>query len=154
MKVLNLSLSDHIIAISSGGGHLNELLSALPRTKMKILVLTSKSGIHQMNRKYQFKYLIDPHVSIMKYVVNSIQALFYYSKMKPAYIISTGAGIAFPIIIIGKIFGSKIIFVETGAKVFTQSRTGRMVYKYSDLFIVQYKPLLELYPKASLGSLN
>ena len=53
--------------------------------------------------------------------------------------------------IIGKIFGSKIIYIETFANRNTKTATGKIIYKFADLFIVQWKEMLELYPKAKLG---
>ena len=49
---------------------------------------------------------------------------------------------------IGKIFGSKIIYIETFANINTKTITGRLIYKFADLFIVQWEEMLELYPKA------
>ena len=50
-----------------------------------------------------------------------------------------------------KIFGSKIIYIETFANRNTKTATGKIIYKFADLFIVQWKEMLELYPKAKLG---
>ena len=74
--------------------------------------------------------------------------------LRPKIIISTGAGIAIPFMMIGKFFGSKLIFIETGARVYTVSKTGNFMYKYADKFFVQYEVLLKKYPKAILGSLH
>ena len=52
---------------------------------------------------------------------------------------------------IGKIFGSKIIYIETFANRNTKTATGKLIYKIADLFIVQWKEMLKLYPKAVLG---
>ena len=56
--------------------------------------------------------------------------------------------------LIGKIFGSKIIFIETIANMNTKTVTGKLVYKFADLFLVQWEDMLKLYPKAKyFGSL-
>ena len=52
---------------------------------------------------------------------------------------------------IGKIFGSKIIYIETFANINKKTVTGRLIYHIADLFIVQWEEMLELYPKAVLG---
>ena len=49
---------------------------------------------------------------------------------------------------IGKIFGSKIIYIETFANIHTKTITGKLIYTFADLFIVQWEEMLELYPKA------
>ena len=52
---------------------------------------------------------------------------------------------------IGKIFGSKIIYIETFANSESRSQAGRLIYKFADLFIVQWEGMLKLYPKATYG---
>ena len=53
--------------------------------------------------------------------------------------------------LIGKIFGSKIIFIETFANSKTKSRTGSIVSKFADLFIVQWESQKKFYKKAIYG---
>ena len=65
--------------------------------------------------------------------------------------LTTGAGIAVPMALIAKCFGKKLIFVESGARINTASRTGKLLHKYADLCLVQWKPVLELYPNAKYG---
>ena len=50
--------------------------------------------------------------------------------------------------ILGKIFGSKIIYIETFANRNKKTATGRLLYPIADLFIVQWEEMLKLYPKA------
>ena len=52
---------------------------------------------------------------------------------------------------IGKIFKSKIIYIETFANSKTKSKSGSIIYKFADLFIVQWESMLELYPNAVYG---
>ena len=49
---------------------------------------------------------------------------------------------------IGKIFGSKIIFIESFANMTSKTVTGRIVYLFSDVFIVQWESMKKFYPKA------
>ena len=49
---------------------------------------------------------------------------------------------------LGKIFGSKIIYIETFANINKKTATGRLIYPIADLFLVQWEEMLELYPKA------
>ena len=59
--------------------------------------------------------------------------------------------IAFPALFFGKIFGKKIIFIECMFNVDAPTLTGKLTYKFADLFIVQWKEMLKVYPKAVLG---
>ena len=52
---------------------------------------------------------------------------------------------------LGKLFGSKIIFIETFANSESKTLSGKMIYPIANLFIVQWKEMLKLYPKAIYG---
>ena len=54
-----------------------------------------------------------------KLLANCFKSLYFYFKIRPAYIITTGAHTAGPMCCIGKIFGSKIIYIETFANKLT-----------------------------------
>lgn len=148
-------LQNRLVGISSGGGHLKELKDAIPSHYKDVHYITFKNG-HTSNslKDNKHSFVIDPHNSKIKYFVNALQSFFLFIIIRPKVIVSTGAGIAIPFMIIGHIFGSKIIFIETGARIFTPSKTGEFLYKFSDLFIVQYEPLRKKYPHSILGSLQ
>ena len=86
-----------------------------------------------------------------KLLYNTIKSFILYLIIRPKYIISTGTHTAGPMCLIGHIFGSKVIFIETFANSSTRSRTGNLVYKFADLFIVQWESMLEVYPNAIYG---
>lgn len=155
MKILNKLLSDKVVGISSGGGHLKELLDAMPiYNSSRQHYVTYRNG-HTENylKDKKHSFIIDPHVSKFKYLINFIQSFVLYLRLRPKIIVSTGAGIAIPFLLIGYFFGSKNIFIESGARISNPSKTGQFLYRYSDLFIVQYAPLQEIYPKSILASL-
>ena len=68
-------------------------------------------------------------------------------KEKPDVIITTGALLSFPFCFIGR-KKSKIIYIESFARVNNKSLTGKLIYPFADLFIVQWKSMLKYYPKA------
>ena len=156
MRLLKEFLTNNIVGISSGGGHLSELLVAIPSAiKDEITYITVENGHTKKSLKNTSHYfIIDPHTSKVKYLVNLIHAFFLFIIIRPKAIISTGAGIAIPFMMVGRLFGSKLIFIETGARVYTASKSGKFMYKYADKFFVQYKALLKKYHNEILGSLN
>lgn len=147
--------SKKIIGISSGGGHLLELMKSIPSSYEKeVVYLTHKNGftIDTLKNKNHF-FIIDPHISKIKYVLNFLQSLFLFVKIRPKVVISTGAGIAIPLVLISNFFKVKIVFIETGARIYKPSRTGKFLFKYSDLFVIQYKTLSMFYPDSKIASL-
>lgn len=64
------------------------------------------------------------------------------------YMITTGPGLGVLSGLYFKIFGKKVIHIETWSRFYSKSLTGRCMYYLADYFFVQNKELLNLYPKA------
>ena len=148
-----------VLFIASTGGHLSELLQLEPLFKKyntHIITEKTKSTIGLKNKYKNVSYLVygtkDHKLSyIFKFLFNCFKSLFLYLTIRPKVIVTTGTHTAVPICYIGKIFGSKIIFIETFANSKTKTLSGRLVYPIANTFIVQWKEMLELYPKAIYG---
>lgn len=158
--VFRNSTSKRIMFISSTGGHFNEMSQLKDLTKKyEYYIVTEKTSDKMyLKDKYPGKvsYLVygtKDHFWIypFKLIYNSFKSLFIYFKFRPTAIITTGAHTAGPMCCIGKIFGSKIIFIESMANITTKTITGRIVYHFADLFIVQWESMLKFYPKAKYG---
>lgn len=149
-----------VLFISSTGGHLDELLQLTPLfNKYDYHIITEKDKM-TINYKTKYKdrisYLLystrkKMYIYPFIFVINIIKSLFLYIKIRPKYIVTTGTHTAVPICYIGKLFRSKIIFIETFANSNTQTLSGKLVYPISDLFIVQWEAMLKYYPKAIYG---
>lgn len=139
-----------ICCISSHGGHLHEMMGAMAGIEGNIVWLTHKTKASQVTlAEKPHHFIVDPNVSKVKFAINAIQALWYLLLEKPKVIVSTGSGIALPMMLFGKyLFGAKLIFVESAAMVVQPSKTGRAIYKYCDLFLIQWKTLKEFYPNS------
>ena len=79
---------------------------------------------------------------------NSLKTLKILISERPDAVISTGALATIPMCLFGKIFGKKIIFIESFAKVNSQTLTGKLVYKFADQFYVQWDEMKKFYPNA------
>ena len=88
---------------------------------------------------------------IFKYFYLCLKTIYFYFKLRPKVIVTTGTHTAGPMCYLGKIFGSKIIYIETFANKNKKTATGRLIYPIADLFIVQWEEMLKLYPKAIYG---
>ena len=154
---------EKVMFISSTGGHLDELMqlkSMFDNYDYHIITEKTKSNLSLKDKfPKRVSYLVygtyttklNKIIYPFKLIYNTIKSFFLYLKIRPKYIISTGAHTAGPMCLIGHIFGSKIIYIETFANSNSKSRTGSLVYKFADLFIVQWESMLELYPNAIYG---
>ena len=149
-----------VLFISSGGGHLSEMLmleKLFDKYDYRIITEKTKTTDY-LKERYPGKvsYLIfgtKDHFLVypFKLLINCFKSLYYYIKYRPDFIVTTGAHTAGPMCCLGYLFGSKIIYIETFANVYTKTITGRLVYYMADLFIVQWEGMLKLYPKAKYG---
>ena len=124
-----------VMFISSTGGHLTELLNLKKMFKKydySIITENTKSN-KALKSEYPGKVhyvLYGTKHNKIKYpfvvIINCLMCLYYYIKIRPRVIITTGAHTAGPMCCIAKIFGAKII-------------------------IVQWESMLKLYPKATYG---
>ncbi len=149
-----------VMFIASTGGHLTELLQLKSMfTKYDYCLITEKTKSNLYLKdiyKENVHFLIygtkhHPFIYIFKLLFNCFISLFYYLKYRPNYIITTGVHTAGPMCCLGKIFGSKIIYIETFANMVTKTSTGKMLYPICDKFIVQWESMKKLYPNAEFG---
>ena len=87
----------------------------------------------------------------MKLAKNFFQSMKIFLREKPDIVISTGADTAIPFCMIAKLFGKKIVFIESFCRIKEPSVSGRIMYKISDLFLVQWKENLKFFPKAKFA---
>jgi len=149
-----------VMFISSTGGHLNEMMQLKDLFKeydYSIITEKTKSNMGLLKKHPGKSYFLvygtkDRFWSYpFKLLWNCFKSLYLYIKIHPDYIITTGAHTAGPMCCIGKIFGSRIIYIETFANMETKTVTGKLIYPFADKFIVQWQSMLSLYPKATFG---
>ncbi len=141
----------------SAGGHLSEALKATDNIKHEKYYVTYKNAVVQEFSKTNKVYLVTHprHCAlILRFLLvlkNCIESAIILLKERPDLIVSTGADVAVATCIIGKLLGKKLIYIESGGYVTSKSLSGRLVYPFADLFIVQWEPALKNFPKAKYG---
>lgn len=146
-----------ICIVASKGGHLFQailLKKTLKNYKKTWVTFRGFDSSHRLKgEKVIYAYYPESR-NLLNAVRNFFLALRIINKNKPEILISTGAGIAVPFFIVGKLFRIKLLFIEPYDFVSFPSLTGRILYKISDIFLVQHKRQLKWFPKALyLGSL-
>lgn len=146
-----------VLFISSTGGHLVEMMQLKEMFNNFDYHIVTEKTKSNLKLKELYKEKIDFLVYgtkdylityPFKLLYNCFKSLFIYLKIRPDYIITTGAHTAGPMCCIGKILGSRIIYIETFANMTSKTITGRCVYPFADKFIVQWESMKELYPDA------
>ena len=149
-----------VLFISSTGGHLSEMMmlnSLFDKYDYHIITEKTKTT-KNLKKKYgkKINYMVYGTKDHMltypfKLLLNCFKSVYYYFKIRPEFIVTTGVHTAAAMCCLGHIFGSKVIYIETFANMKTKTITGSKVYKFADLFIVQWESMKELYPNATYG---
>jgi len=146
-----------VMFISSVGGHLTQILQLKDIFGNYDYVLVTEKTDVTVNMKDKFNVRFLPYGSRNQkftypfiLLCNCFKSLFYFIRYNPNVIVSTGANTAAAMCCLGKIFGKKVIFIESFAKQKMPSITGKYIYKLHayTTFVVQWKSMLKYYPKA------
>lgn len=144
-----------ILFTSSTGGHLEQLkvlVNELTFEKeIERYVLIEKSPFeNKFKNANDVFYLIQQDrkdkLFLFKFIKNIFTAFHVLRKIKPDFLISTGAGATLPVIVLSKLFGTKVIYIESLAKINNLTITGRISSKFTNRFYVQWNELSHKIP--------
>ncbi len=139
-----MNKSKKIGLVCSAGGHFTEMLQikeAFDGHQTFILTYEEMATRNQDNT-----YYLKSWRSLTGFILGLIKIFFIFLREKPDILFSTGSEIAIPPFYIGKfLFRTKLIYLECSAQVYYPSLTGKLVYPITDLFLVQWEPLLKKY---------
>ncbi len=66
-------------------------------------------------------------------------------KHRPSVVVSSGAGVAFPFFLIGRLYGARTIYLEVYDRIDLPTMTGRLCYPLSNLFLLQWEQQKRFY---------
>lgn len=146
-----------VMFISSMGGHLTELMQLKSIFKDYDYKIVTEDHKSTMGLKSRYKSKIDYLKAgnkdhLLKYIFiipyNIVKSIKLFLSFRPDVVVTTGAHTAVSMCYIAKIFRKKVIYIESFANIETKTLSGRLVYPIANIFIVQWKQMLKLYPKA------
>lgn len=140
-----------IAVAASPGGHLVQIKQlASVYQKYDYFYFTFKSAVADDLSRTAKTYAIRNVVrhNPITWFTGFFQSFLIAIKERPDAVITTGAGVVFFFCLFCKMFGAKLIFIESMAKVNRPTLTARLLYPFSDLFFVQWPQLLSFFPKA------
>ena len=144
-----------VLFICSTGGHLTEMmqLSSLFGQYDSVLITEKDKTTANLNLKIPVHYLFfGTRKHLFRYIfvfsLNIFKSFYYFFKIRPDIIITTGAHTAVPMVYIGHFFKKKIVFVESIARVHSKSMAGRLMEKRIDKLIVQWEEMTKVYKGA------
>ena len=135
----------------------------IDKQNLKICLVGSSGG--HLTHLYMLKpFWKDKNRFWVTFDKEDARSLLKDEKVYPCYfptnrniknlIISSGAAVAVPFFYLGKLFGTKTIYIEVFDRITKPTLTGKLVYPVTDRFIVQWEEMKKVYPKAiNFGSI-
>ncbi len=142
-----------ICLAASSGGHYEQILMLMPLLeKYEGFILTEKTSYHVKIDGVKTHYVLQVNRREwwcwFKLILISFKSFGIFIKERPKIIITTGVLAMIPMCLLVKLFGGKLIYIESFAKVTSPTETGKFLYRRADRFFIQWEELKEIYPDA------
>lgn len=135
-----------VLLVCSPGGHLQQMLALEPawRGMDRAWVTLPGADVGYLLADEDVTLGHGPtNRSIRRLVLNLGLAWRLLRRDRPDAILSTGAGLAVPFFLVGKLLGIRLVYVESVTRTETISLSGRLVYRLADRFFVQWPQAAE-----------
>lgn len=152
--------NSRIAFVCDRGGHLHDSLKLLEQLELTPAFLLTTPGpdvtalrkdprfsncrMRQVPQSFTWfgkKRIFDP----FKCFITVTKSFYFVLKVRPKFVISTGAFNVVPFCLFAKLLGAKLIYIENLAQVKHASVTGKLLYPWADYFFVQWRDLLLQY---------
>ena len=139
---------------ASTGGHFEQLMMLRPLMEQyDSFILTEKTSYasaKSTDRVYYLRQVNRKEKSwLIAMLINAFRSFWIFLKERPRAVICTGVLAMIPMCLLCKLFGGKLIYIESFAKVTSPTETGKLLHKFADKFYVQWESMLEVYPDAT-----
>jgi len=140
-----------ICAGASAGGHMNQLLRLLENSQdwpcQPSFYVTTMEALAEKLREKGPAYVIGEcnRNHPLKSLVVFFRAFVLISKERPDVVVTTGSLPLALVCLWGKVFGARIVWIDSVANVECLSVSGRMTRYFADLFLTQWPDIAEGY---------
>ena len=154
---MDISKAKVCVPTSSGGHltHMRMLMPVLERAADRFWVTFDKEDANTALAGERVYHCFFPtNRNVRNTLRNTLLAVRVLRRERPDLIVSSGAAIAVPFFLIGKLLGAKTVYIEVFDRVDAPTLTGRLVRRFTDLFVVQWPEMTRVYPgSVDLGSI-
>jgi UDP-N-acetylglucosamine:LPS N-acetylglucosamine transferase len=137
-----VSSQQKVLLVCSPGGHLLQMHSLEPAwTDLdRTWVTLESTDVEYLLANEKVVIAHGPaYRSIKALLLNLRLAWKVVREQQPDAILSTGAALAVPFFLVGKVLRKRLIYVESISFIDRPSLTGRLVYPLADSFFVQWQ---------------
>ena len=136
-----------IALVCSPGGHLTQMFLLIEAFKGHDIFFITHTHPRTNQLGYRKYFIVNFGTDKLKMLNAFFQTFKILIKEKPDIIVSTGSEIAIPVIILARFMRIKTIYIESWSRIKTKSGTGRILYIFSNHFLVQWPDLVKKYGK-------
>jgi UDP-N-acetylglucosamine:LPS N-acetylglucosamine transferase len=141
-----------ILLVGSSGGHLAQLMQLAPwwgRHQRAWVTFDTADAVDLLGSERDVTWAYRPTTrNVPNLVRNSWQSVRVLRRFRPTVVVSTGAAVAFPYFVLGRLLGARTIYIEVFDRIETATLTGRLVRPFTDYMFVQWPEQLSLYDDA------
>ncbi|NUR76906.1 MAG: UDP-N-acetylglucosamine--LPS N-acetylglucosamine transferase [Thermoleophilia bacterium] len=140
-----------VLLVASSGGHLLQLLSLEGAWSglATIWVSNDKEDARSLLAGERAHFLPGPYSrNVRSLLANLRLAVRLVWRERPSTVLTTGADIAVPFAWIGRLFGARVVYVESFTRIETVSLSCRMIKPVANRVYVQWPELLDALPDA------
>jgi UDP-N-acetylglucosamine--N-acetylmuramyl-(pentapeptide) pyrophosphoryl-undecaprenol N-acetylglucosamine transferase len=146
----------------SGGGHVRQLLDLRPVWEEHNYFFVTEDTALGRSLSEEHRTHFVPHFAwgqarlgglfrmLSHGAISFIRSAAIVWRERPHVIVSTGAGAVFPTLLLGRLFGARIVVIESFARFEKPSLFGRMAAPFAHDFVVQSPNLARHYPRAKV----
>lgn len=141
-----------VLLVGSSGGHLAQLWSLRPwwqeRERTWVTFGTTDArGLLEGEKDVVWAFHPTTR-NVPNLLRNTWLAWQVTRRVRPATVVSTGAAVAVPFFLVGRLFGARTVFIEVYDRVETPTLTGRLVRPLANHVLVQWPEQRGLYRDA------
>lgn len=140
-----------MLLVCSSGGHLLQLLALREAWEpfSRAWVSFDKSDVRSLLREERVIYGSGPtNRSIANLARNAGLAWRLLGELRPAVVLTTGAGLAVPFAWLARLRGARVVYVESLTRIERPSLSCRLIAPTADRIYVQWPQLLATVPRA------
>jgi UDP-N-acetylglucosamine:LPS N-acetylglucosamine transferase len=137
-----------ICLVASAGGHLTQLLKLSECWQdHEAFYISTTEVIRQKLSQYGKVCIVGEcnHQRPLRVLATLIRCFKIVVRERPDVVITTGAAVGCVTCFLGKLFGAKIVWIDSVTNVEKLSLSGKMVRHIADLFLVQWPELAKQY---------
>ncbi|HEU0102865.1 MAG TPA: PssD/Cps14F family polysaccharide biosynthesis glycosyltransferase [Mycobacteriales bacterium] len=143
----------YLLVVCSSGGHLAQLVALRPYLashRTRWVTFPTADALDLLAGQDVVSAHYPTTRNLPNLFRNTLLALRMLMRERPDAIVSTGAGVAVPFFVFGKLLGVPTVYLEVFDRLDTPTLTGRMCRPFADRMLVQWDEQQELYRGATV----